>query len=223
MKNEKELSKFIVSNFNEILISKGVFSTNFKDDSKKIIIRDITTIESLDKELMVKKYDLLVMEIPFGFGKNFIDRDYLINLLKNTRTKLLIISDLYFHELNISKLPNMVFYRNFYKLNDGYFIDFDNEKPENLEEFIKIKREESSFATKLSMNLKNKGYEVYYYGLPNHDFHKQARRIFKGYGNRIYIQGKIDELQIKKSKTNDLKVNIDYIDEFTVITVSKEN
>jgi len=221
MKNEKELSQFIVSNFNEILILKGIFSNNFQVDNSKITIKDISTIESLDKELAIKKYDLLVVEIPFGFGKNFIDRDYLINLLNNTRTKLLIISDLYFHELNIKKFPNMIFYRNFYKLNHGYFIDLDNEKDKNLEEFIKIKREESSFAMKLSMKLKNKGYEVYYYGLPNHDFHKQARRIFKGYGNKIYIHGKIDELQIKKSKTNDLKVNIKYIDNFTVITINK--
>jgi hypothetical protein len=171
---------------------------------------------------MVKKYDLLVMEIPFGFGKNFIDRDYLINLLKNTRTKLLLISDLYFHELNIDKLPNMIFYRNFYKLNHGYFIDLDSEKIENLEEFIKIKREESSFAMKLSMRLKKNGYEVYYYGIPNHDFHKQARRIFKGYGNRIYIQGKVDDFQITKSKTNNLNVNIEYIDDFTIITVNHD-
>ena len=221
MKNERELKQFIEQNFDKILMAEGEFSGQF-ENNEKFVIKNIDTLETLDSELSRSRYDLLVVEIPYYFGINFIDRDSLINLLKNCRTSLLMISDLFFHELNLLKFPNMVFYRNFFSKKEGYFENFQGEKIENFDEYINKKRIESSYGMKIAKDLENKGYEVYYYGLPSHRYHKQARRIFRGYGNRIYVRGNIDKSQVIKSKNSELNVGISYLigKDITSITVN---
>lgn len=194
--NEADLIAAAASDAGEPLIFRGHAEAEAALPSADRI--DCPDLEALDRALAARRYGLLVAEAPSAAGRHLLLPGELIHLLRSTRTRLLLVTDLAPAELPLPVAPDMILYRHI-RASPGERrpLFLRGELPPADAARDAARARDAAACRVAASALHRAGVAVRHLGLPDHPAHKVARRALRGYGARLHLDAALDPARIE--------------------------